>query len=252
MEYSALKRWLDVVGQGEEFSFVDIASSNGVSQSAIWPFLHSEMVPTGLAAEIDSGKFARLAAIYADFPGIGLARAKVTPENVCSLLDGFKIQKDFSLLNIDIDSYDLDLLGAILSGGWRPTVISIEINEKIPPPIFFQVHYSPDHFWAGDHFYGCSFTAAAEMLESRTYQLVDLAGNNLIAVHSSKLPGQVAIPSSDSLYYDGYANIANRRALFHYNRDVDHWLESSADSALEEIADYFSAYPPESFELRLT
>ena len=44
-------------------------------------------------------------------------------------------------LNIDIDSYDLEVLVTILENSYKPDIVSIEINEKIPPPIYFKVTY---------------------------------------------------------------------------------------------------------------
>ena len=250
LEYRSLSRWLSIIGHQENLSFIDIAASNGVSQSAIWPMLDGKHAPDGLAVEVDAGKFSRLSAIYSRFPDVGLARCKVHPHNVEALLRGFEISADFDLLNIDIDSYDLEVLEAILRGGWAPKVISIEINEKIPTPIFFKVKYSPTHTWAGDHFYGCSISAAASVLSSYPYRLVQLAGNNLIAVRADLLPGSLPHQSVEEIYRMGYLELPEREKHFWYNSDVDNWLVLSTEEALGEIATYFHDYPATSFELR--
>ena len=53
----------------------------------------------------------------------------------------------------------------ILEKNFRPKVISMEINEKIPPPIYFAAKFNENDKWEkDDHFYGCSITAAADLL----------------------------------------------------------------------------------------
>ena len=86
-----------------------------------------------------------------------LARARVTPLNLVNSQPGNEVPKNFELLNLDIDSYDLRVVETILSSGFRPQIISMEVNEKIPSGIFFTVEYDDEHYWKGDHFYGCSF-----------------------------------------------------------------------------------------------
>ena len=61
----------------------------------------------------------------------------------------------------------------------------MEINEKIPPPIYFSVLYDDDHFWIGDHFYGCSITAANSLLSSFNYGIYELIYNNILFLNKS-------------------------------------------------------------------
>ena len=50
---------------------------------------------------------------------------------------------------------------AILTSGYKPLIISIEINEVIPPPIEFYVRFDKVKIseLMVDHFFGCSLTA---------------------------------------------------------------------------------------------
>ena len=56
------------------------------------------------------------------------------------VLRTISMSSDF--LNLDIDSYDLEVMKKILEKNFRPKVISMEINEKIPPPIYFAAKFN--------------------------------------------------------------------------------------------------------------
>lgn len=115
----------------ESIYVVDIAASNGVSQSPVLPFFKSGSA--GLAVEVDGEKFGQLSYLYSNFPLVTLVKTRVAPEIVAPLLKQGRVPKYFEVLNVDIDSFDLDLAVAVLSADYRPSLISIEINEKIPP-----------------------------------------------------------------------------------------------------------------------
>ena len=112
---------------------VDIAASDGYSQSSTLGFYRLGF--EGLAVEMDSNKFQILAFLYRNFQNVRLIKARVTPLNVVSILSAAEIKKNFTILNLDIDSYDLHVINAILKAGYLPTVISMEINETIPSGI---------------------------------------------------------------------------------------------------------------------
>ena len=106
---------------------VDVAASDGVTQSCTLGFFKDPQWK-GLAVEMDSMSFSKLAFVYSNFKNAKLARSRVVPKSICSMLRGFEVPRDFDLLNLDIDSYDLDVIDAMLSGGFRPKIISMEIN----------------------------------------------------------------------------------------------------------------------------
>lgn len=233
-------------------TFVDIASSDGVTQSALWPLFCQAGNPAGLCVEVDVRKFAQLSTIYQRFPGLVLARTKISPHNVALLVESVSIPKEFDLLNLDIDSFDLDVLGAVLESGFRPSIITMEINEKIPPPIYFSVNYAPDRFWRRDLFFGCSLSAALEELAKYPYTAVELLGNNLLIIRIDLLAGDFIAPSAHELYFQGYVNRENRKTMFPDNRHADIWLNLNPENAMKEILREFSAYPQSDFTLRLS
>jgi len=83
------------------------------------------------------------------------------------------------LLSIDIDSYDLDLLEALLLK-LDPEILVLEYNASFPPPLLARVSYGDSENWQGDNFYGASLSEQARVL-SQKYLLV---GTSLSGVNS--------------------------------------------------------------------
>lgn len=230
-------------------SIVDIASGDGVTQSAVWPILQKFPDCGGLCVEVDPGSFSNLATIYTKFPHVALARLKVTPMMVSELFSASEVPKAFDLLNLDIDSFDLPVLEAVLRDHWQPSILSMEINEKFPPSIYFSVNYNPEFAWDGGHFYGCSISAAAELLAEFDYEPIDLRGNNLIAVPRNRIPTRWEKRSISQLYDDGYLTLRREAGHFAWNANVDHWQDMPSHSLLGEIRKFFAQYSEDSYEL---
>lgn len=219
---------------------VDIAAGDGVTQSSTL-FLFRDPCWRGLAVEADTSRFGLLEFAYRQFPNARLSCAKVTPTNVADLLRAHDVPADFTVLNLDIDSYDLDVAEAILAA-YRPIVIDMEINEKVPPPVYFAVRYDPEHVWAEDHFYGCSLTAAAKLLSPRGYVLEGLEYNNAFFVRRDVALGQVRDIAVDEAYRCGYVERADRKVLFPWNRNVEGLLQLSPERVVQELRRRFQRY----------
>ena len=220
---------------------VDMAASDGVSQSCTLEFF-KDSTWSGLALEMDPDKFAKPSFLYANFPNAKLARGRITPHNAVSTLLGFEVPNDFSLLNLDIDSYDLYVINEILKGGFRPKIISMEINEKIPSSVFFTVDYDEKHYWKGDHFYGCSIRAASETIKPFGYILESLQYNNAMFIRSDLASQLFDDTSVEIAYESGYKNKSDRKKLFPWNADVDCLLDFSKDDSIKFINNFFSKY----------
>jgi hypothetical protein len=219
----------------------DIAACDGVSQSCTLGFFRDPRW-RGLAVEMDPVRFARLAYLYARFPNARLARARVTPGNVASLLHAFEAPAGFELLNLDIDSYDLYVIDAMLEAGFRPKVVSMEVNERIPPPLYFTVDFREDHRWQGDHFMGCSLTAAADTVKPYGYVLESLQYNNAVFVRADLAAGRFEDLSARQAYDEGYRNRPDRKALFYWNADMECLLEYEPEQAIGFLREYFRRY----------
>jgi len=220
---------------------VDIAAGDGISQSSTLEFFRSPHW-SGLAVEMDSAKFAKLAFAYAGFDGVHLAKCAVTPENVVPLLQAHSVPLALTLLNLDIDSYDLFVLQQMLEAGFQPRVISMEINESIPPPVYFTVTYNPTHFWEYDRFFGCSAAAAATVVKPFGYALESIQYNNAMFVHQDVAADGIADQDVSTAYRVGYVERGDRKALFPWNADVEDALSMPRDQAVEFFRTLFAKY----------
>tara|TARA_B100000401_G_scaffold151984_1_gene101303 strand:- start:59 stop:946 length:888 start_codon:yes stop_codon:yes gene_type:complete len=220
--------------------FVDIGASDGVSSSSTLEF--AKMANWhGLSIEYDDSKFSKLQYVYRKYKNISLANKKVTPDSIVDILHDYEVPKNFSFLNIDIDSYDLEVSKSLFQLGYRPDIVSIEINEKIPPPIYFNVKYDQEHFWQGDHFFGCSLTAAIEEFSKFDYLLAEFRLNNAIFVNLIKFP-ELTPKNASIAYEEGYKSIINRKELFKYNHDVEILHELNNDEKIVFINNLFKKY----------
>ena len=239
-EREVLESFINKLNIQEGF-VVDIAASDGFTQSSTLG-LFSRPGWGGLAVEMDPVKFSKLAKLYSNFKGCKLARNRVTPKNIIPLFDAYEVPKEFSALNLDIDSYDLHVIDSLLRGDYRPALISMEINEKIPSGIFFTVNYDENHFWQGDHFYGCSLDAACLIVKKYGYQLIHLEFNNAFFLRNDLGFSLNSDLPSDFAYKKGYVERENRTLLFPWNYNVDYWLMLDKKDAYNEISKFFNNY----------
>ena len=235
------KKLIELCKELEIYSgyYVDIGASDGWSSSSTFPFAKNERF-SGLSIELDDKKFKKMKFIYKNFKNTQLSNSKVTPENVVNLLKEFKVPQNFDVLNLDIDSYDLFVIKKLLTS-YQPKIVSMEINEKIPPPIYFTVTYDKNHFWKGDHFFGCSIQAAYDELRKFDYELYTLVYNNAIFIPIDSTINTPKLSVSE-IYKEGYVNKTNRKEKFSYNNDVDVLLEMNQEKALDFLNDLFKNY----------
>ncbi len=220
---------------------IDIAASDGYTQSCTLGFFRREGW-SGLAVEMNPISFSKLSFIYAVFPNAKLARCRVTPGNIKPLLDSFEVPKDISVINLDIDSYDLYVIEEMLKANYKPRLISMEINEKIPAGIFFTVEFNDKHYWQNDHFFGCSIDAACSVVKPFGYILYKMEYNNAIFIRGDLISNSFADLTPENAYNLGYKSRPNRKELFPWNADVEQWLHSSIDDSVVLIREYFKKY----------
>ena len=225
---------------------VDIAAGDGVTQSSTLAFFRDPRW-TGLAVEMSPDRFAKLAFAYAGFPGIQLAKCIVTPRNVLALFTAHGVPQRFEFLNLDIDSYDLLVLEQMLKAGFAPTMISMEINECIPPPLYFTVTFDPSHSWQYDHFFGCSAAAASAVVKPYGYVLESILYNNAFFVRADAA-GRIPDQDVADAYRTGYVNRPDRHSIFS-NNDVEQALTMSPVDAETFFRQLFAKYSGK-FELR--
>ena len=219
--------------------YVDIGASDGWTSSSTFPFARSKNF-SGLSVEFDDKKFKKMQYIYKNFQNAHLSKTKVTPLNILDLLNEYDVPQNFDILDLDIDSYDLFVIKKLLES-YRPKIISMEINEKIPPPIYFTVTYDENHFWKGDHFFGCSLQAAFEEVSKFDYKLYTVIYNNAIFI-----PKEMNLEFQNltvaEFYKDGYINKSDRKEKFSYNSDVDVLLDMKQEEAIIFLNNLYKDY----------
>jgi len=194
---------------------VDIGAGDGVRWSNTYALFTAGW--KGFGAEGDSSKVIKLARAYRQFPKVFACRAVVTPQTAVPLLQAYEIERDFSLLSLDIDGNDYWVLRAILSR-FRPRLIVAEINEKIPPPIRFIVKYNPA-FTLRHHFFGFSIASLEDLCTEFDYSIVALEYNNAFLA-ANELAG-VQVLDSATAYNRGYRDRPERKTLFAPNHDME-------------------------------
>jgi len=224
---------------------VDIAASDGVTMSNTYSLYEAGY--GGLAVECDPGRFRSLAQHFERFPKVTLARCPVTPENVRALLAANETPLDFGFLNLDIDGYDHYVLKALLDS-YRPSLICVEINEKIPPPLKFTVKWDPHYEWKTDHFYGQSISKLNELCEQFRYSLVELHYNNAFLI-PSELTERPSL-SPEQAYREGYLEKPDRQEKFPWNANVETALTLPPEQALAFFTEFFRPYEGQ-YELSL-
>lgn len=166
----------------------------------------------------------------------------VTPHNICEIFKKHNVPKQMFALKIDIDGYDYEVLYTILAS-YSPAVVIAEINEKIPPPIYFQTLYNPDYVWGTNHFFGFSLQAGYILMEKCGYIIVKLLeGNNIVCIRKDLA---LSIPQIGAMemYKRDYLPYTNK---FPWNRDIHHWTQicddiTKIDEQVNDMIDYFTS-----------
>lgn len=164
----------------------------------------------------------------------------ITPVNCLEIFESYNVPESPDILKIDIDGYDLSVLRVLLTK-YKPKIIIAEINEKIPPPIHFEVKYNENYGWDTSHFFGFSLQAGHNVLSKLGYTIIKLfEGNNLVAINPNeftKLPNR--FPSINELYQNEY--VLQYKNNFPWNADINHWLTiSNVDDLKNDIFNYFT------------
>lgn len=170
----------------------------------------------------------------------------LTPNNVLQIFEENNVPRNLDILKIDIDGYDLAVIRKILLNNYIPKVIISEINEKIPPPIKFEVLFNESYSWATDHFYGYSLSQGYEFYNENNYHILSLYDmNNVMCIHKNIYDSnrefiKTSLPIDINLLYnEGYVKY---KSQFPWNNDVDHWLSiTDKNDLINNIKSYYGA-----------
>lgn len=220
---------------------MDIAAADGKSGSNTLALFKAGW--QGLAVEGEPNIFARLGLNYRDLFGVSLYRGWVTPMNVLSLLRAAEIPSEFGFLSLDIDGYDHDVLDAILSN-YRPRLICVEVNERFPPPILFNLPFSPSYVYNGDGCSGQSLCMLDLLRAKHDYALVGLDYLNAFLIPADC--GLSTLRPTD-VYRAGYADRFDRKRRFPWNAEFEVLQTMPADEGVRWVERKFTGHRGEFF-----
>ena len=190
--------------------------------------------------EPDQHKASIIEPVFATRKNVTLLNQVATPQNIEGTIKEHIGSKDITFLDLDIDSYDFDLLQAILQVK-KPYLIMAEINEKIPYPIEFHVCY--DYSYDGSHCYGMSFASFCNLVHE-DYDVMTLNKNNAFAIRKDmNASSETRCPYGD-LYESGYRKprLGSQLPEYDHNSNVDHWLTLEPEKAIKQINKFFKDY----------
>jgi hypothetical protein len=180
---------------------VEVGAWDGIHQSNTFALV--EQGWKAVYIEGDSYRFQDLLKTAHKFSNIIPIEAFVSqhrdnPFSLENLLSGTKIPKDFVLLSIDIDSYDLDVWESL--SGYFPQIVVIEINSSVNPGVYWR---------HGANNVGNTFSSTIKVGTDKGYTLICHTGN-LIFV-KNELIGKLDFPTKfikypELLFVDNWIN----------------------------------------------
>jgi hypothetical protein len=98
----------------------------------------------------------------------------ITLDNVSDLADkalrNLNTTRDsLELISLDLDGNDWHFVNALLETSLYPKVWVCEYNAKFPPGVNWIMPYDQKHEWAGDDYFGASFTSFVELFRKHNY-----------------------------------------------------------------------------------
>jgi hypothetical protein len=115
----------------------------------------------------------------------------ITKDNVSDILMKYKCPKEFTLLSIDLDGNDYDIIESVCSD-FKPRLIVCEINGTIPKGISKKIAYNEKHVWNNNDYYGFSYSAALILARKLGYVAVfQNDALNMYLVRQDLLPADI-------------------------------------------------------------
>lgn len=131
-------------------------------------------------------------------PAINLHKAFITPSNINKLFAKYHVPKDLDLLSIDIDYNDFYVLYAL---NYRPKVVIVEFNSRIPPHEDKVVKFNEKHIWDCTSYHSASILAFEKLAQKKGYSVVyqPLNSVNLILVRKDLIPPGIIFKNADNV-----------------------------------------------------
>ena len=218
---------------------IDIGASGGSSTDPVYSYITNNSYK-GLCIEAVDDRVQHLKQVVA--PSFDIYSGYCTPQNVLGLFQQYNVPSSPDILKIDIDSYDLAVLRSILTL-YKPKIIIAEINEKIPPPVQFEVLFKENYIWDESHFYGFSIASGEKVMNHYGYKIlkiVDLCNILCVDKEICESLGLSLENNVKNLYQKEYTFHFTRLSILPWNENVNYWQSiESVETLRMEIQNYF-------------
>ena len=216
---------------------VDIGASYGVPTDPVFPFI-SNPIYKGLCIEGSTEKTQTLL----HNTRFHICNEFIYPHNIIEVFQRYNVPIDLDVLKIDIDGFDLEVLRMILSI-YKPKMIIAEINEKIPPPILFEIKYKENYAWDESHCFGFSIKSGEQLMTKYEYKILEIFElNNILCINRELCDtlGEDPVNNVSELYRKQYIENINRYSHLPWNENVNYWLDIKDSKLLKmQIEHYF-------------
>jgi hypothetical protein len=189
---------------------IGAASAAGGIYDPTYPLLNASNLSFG-ALLIDPNTHPSFFNAYPKRTNIRIIHDFIWTESIVeNIFEKYKISKDFTLLKVDIDSYECSLLEAILHANYHPQLIHTEFNPIFPPPVIFMPIYNSKTkndwqppLWSNlGPFYGRSLSALSKILKSFDYILVEVDLWDVIYIQRQLAQSiHLQVPANDNVAY---------------------------------------------------
>ena len=166
----------------------------------------------------------------------------IYPDTILEVFEKFNVPIELDILKIDIDGFDLEVLRSIL-GKYKPKIIIAEYNEKIPPPILFEIKYKKDYEWDYSHCFGFSICSGKKVMDNYNYTIIKIFELNNILCIQNDICEQLNISKTNiyDIYNKEYELNPRRFRMLPWNENVNYWLTIKDVNILySEILNYFT------------
>jgi hypothetical protein len=195
---------------------IGAASTAGGQYDPTYPLLSAINSSFG-ALLIDPNTNPSLFNAYPNRTNIHIVHDFIWSESIVqNIFEKYNISKHFTILKVDIDSYECSLFENILHANYRPQIIHTEFNPIFPPPVIFMPIYNSTtkndwrpSLWADSGpFYGCSLSALSKLLKSFDYILVEVDFWDVIYIQRELAQStHIQVPANDDVAYQyGFLN----------------------------------------------
>ncbi|UJR38289.1 hypothetical protein I4U23_030959 [Adineta vaga] len=246
---------------------IGAASWNGGRYDPTYPILTTINSSFG-ALLIDPNRNPIFFSAYPNRTNIRLTHDFIWSETIVQdILQKYNISKQFTVLKLDIDSYECSVLENILQAGYRPQIIHTEFNPVFPPPVIFKPIYNsttkndwkPSLWTINGPFYGCSLTALSQLLLSFDYVLVEVDFWDVIYIERELVRSLgIQIPVTDKIAYEygflGHSCFSYcRKNVKLYNNQIDIAIKSTLNQSnfTKHMKTILDPYAPISLKTKL-